>query len=367
MSPVLKMLDVYPDHRENITKRFIDAKQDMRGFDLSRDIEFEYHGKRLTLKFRIYSFDKELRQLPNCKLLKLPFIVLPSMDDPDFVDQCNATATAVANCLPRGTVLLTEIMQVHKRKDVSKEFMLTDDVINELENYQATSKEEKRRVESLVKGVKEFYTANSYLYARDETELMKFQDIIQNPEYEFGDHKTVSVSVIDVSSLPQEKRNPILLNYVSQVCGQILNFVRKNKTGRSVQLFMIFDEAQNYLPDPSDLYNYVRVIITRGASLGVKAWVITQSPQAIEKEARKQFTTLILSRVTTSSVRDELSKFVQTDEWASKLTATELGKALVVNRETGKDGGKLCITFTTPQTVDVLSTKQIVELTQEKE
>jgi len=104
-------------------------------------------------------------------------------------------------------------------------------------------------------------------------------------------------------------------------------------------------------------------VINRGASLGVKAWVIAQSPQAIEKEARKQFTTLILSKINPSSVRDEISKFnVKSNDWENKLSNTDLGKILVLNQYTGSEGGKLCVSFTTPQTVDVLSTKQIVEL-----
>ncbi|MEM3564737.1 MAG: hypothetical protein QXR19_16015 [Candidatus Jordarchaeaceae archaeon] len=368
--PVLRTIGVKQDLREGIMKRFDETGQDTRGFDFSKPITFELDGEERRIEFKVHSFDRELGGLPNCSVLKLPFIVLPSLEETDFADQCNAIATSVSNSLPKAVgkgynVILSEVIQNYKRQHSNKEFMLYNDVICELENYPAESKKDKRRVEGLIDGIKEFYTANSYLYASDEEELVKIEDIIKNPEYDFGDKKTVSISIIDVSSLPQEKRNPILLNYVSQVCGRILNFVRKNKTERSVQLFMVFDEAQNYLPDPSDLYNYVRVIITRGASLGIKAWVIAQSPQAIEKEARKQFTTLILSKVNPASVRDEVSKFVQTGGWEDKLKHSGLGKALIINQQTGEAGGKLCVTFTTPQTVDVLSTKQIVNILKE--
>lgn len=365
--PVMRTIEVKQDLKEGIMKRFDEAGQDTRGFDFSKPITFKLDGEERRIEFKVYSFDRELGGLPNCNVLKLPFIVLPSLEETDFADQCNAIATSISNSLPKAVgkgynVILSEVIQRYKKQHPNKEFMLYNDVIRELESYPAESKKGKSRVEGLIDGIKEFYTANSYLYASDEEELVKTEDIIKNPEYDFGDKKTVSISIIDVSSLPQEKRNPILLNYVSQLCGRILNFVRKNKTKRSVQLFMVFDEAQNYLPDPSDLYNYVRVIITRGASLGIKAWVIAQSPQAIEKEARKQFTTLILSKVNPASVRDEVSKFVQIGGWEDKLKLTDLGKALIINQQTGEAGGKLCVTFTTPQTVDVLSTKQIVSL-----
>jgi DNA helicase HerA-like ATPase len=150
-----------------------------------------------------------------------------------------------------------------------------------------------------------------------------------------------------------------MMNYISQVCGQLYSFVRRKRSDKPVQLFIVFDEAQNYLPDPSDQYNYARVIINRGASLGIKAWLMAQSPQAVEKEARKQFTALVLSKVNESSVRDEVSKYVQDDSWTGKLKHTELGKALIVNAETGKEGGRLCVVFTTPQTVNIPSPRQI--------
>jgi hypothetical protein len=57
-----------------------------------------------------------------------------------------------------------------------------------------------------------------------------------------------------------------------------------------------------------------------------------------------------------------VSKFVQIRGWEDKLKLSGLGKALIINQQTGEEGGKLYVTFTTPQTVDVLSTKQIVSL-----
>lgn len=366
--PITETIKVKRDLEKSIMRRFREASQDIRGFDFSKPVTFELDDEERQIEFKVYSFDRELEGVAGCKVLKLPFIVLPSLEEKDFRDQCNAVATSLANSLPKAVgkgynVILSKVIQDYKKRNPDREFMLYDDVIKELESYrdEAGSKK-KERVERLIDSIEEFYTANSYLYASSEKELVKMEDMIKNPEYEFGDKKTVSISIIDVSALPQEKKNPVLLNYVSQVCGRILNFVRKNKTKRSVQLFMVFDEAQNYLPDPSDLYNYVRVIITRGASLGIKAWVIAQSPQSIEKEARKQFTTLILSKVNPASVRDEVSKFVQTSGWEDKLKRSELGKALIINQQTGEVGGKLCVTFTTPQTVNILSNREIADI-----
>ena len=300
-------------------------------------------------------------------MLKLPLIVLPPLHDPDFEDQCNATATSLVNCLPirKGkalNTLLAEVMKRYKKENPDQELMLKVDVEQELQQYLTDAdREERKRIKTLVDGLNEYYTGNSYLYAANEAEVVRIDSVVMNPEYEDGDKQTVSIAVIDVNALPQEKRNPVLQNYVSQVCGQLYNLVKRKRTEKAVQLFIVFDEAQNYLPEPSDQYNYARVIINRGASLGIKAWLMAQSPQAVEKEARKQFTTLVLSMVNEASVRDEVSKYVQSDSWTDKLKHTKLGKALIVNSETGKEGGKLCVTFTTPQTVNILSTEQVTK------
>ena len=365
--PVSRTISRFPDHREAIEKRILEAKQDPRGFDFTRDVVFKQDGKGRKIQFRIYSFNKNLQRLPNCRVLKLPLIVLPPLHDPDFEDQCNATATSLVNCLPirKGkalNTLLAEVMKRYKKENPDQELMLKVDVEQELQQYLTDAdREERKRIKTLVDGLNEYYTGNSYLYAANEAEVVRIDSVVMNPEYEDGDKQTVSIAVIDVSALPQEKRNPVLQNYVSQVCGQLYNLVKRKRTEKAVQLFIVFDEAQNYLPEPSDQYNYARVIINRGASLGIKAWLMAQSPQAVEKEARKQFTTLVLSMVNEASVRDEVSKYVQSDSWTDKLKHTELGKALIVNSETGKEGGKLCVTFTTPQTVNILSTEQVTK------
>lgn len=365
--PVSHTIGIFPEYKEPIEKRFKEASQDIRGFDFTKKVEFEQEGKRRNVLFQIYSFEKDLEGLPNYRSLKLPLLVLPPLDDKDFDDQCNAAATSLVNCLhlSRGkasNTLLADAMKKFKRDNPEREFMLKKDVEQKLELYsEEADKEGKKRVDNLKNALDDFCTANSYLYAEKETDVVKMDFIIRNPEFEDGDNQTVTISVIDISALPQEKHNPVMLNYVSQVCGQLYNFVKRKRSDKPVQLFIIFDEAQNYLPEPSDTYNYARVVINRGASLGMKAWLIAQSPQAVAKEARKQFTALVLSKVNEASVRDEVSKYVQNESWTDKLKQTGLGKALIINSETGAEGGKLCVVFTTPQTVNILSPKQIAK------
>ena len=324
-------------------------------------------GIKRSILFQVYSFDKDLRELPNCSVLKLPLLVLPPVDDADFDDQCNAAATSLVSCLSLGrgkavNTLLAGIMKKFRKENPAREFMLKKDIEHELELLSAQAdKVGAKKIVAFRDALDDYYTQNSFLFASDEAEIVKMDSMVQNPGFEDGDKQTVTISIIDVSALPQEKNNPVMLNYVSQVCGQLYNFVKRKRSEKGVQLFIVFDEAQNYLPDPSNQYNYARVVINRGASLGIKAWLMAQSPQAVEKEARKQFTALVLSKVNEASVRDEVSKYVQSDSWTDKLKQTGLGKALIISSDTGKEGGKLCVVFTTPQTVDLLSPKQIVK------
>jgi len=259
-------------------------------------------------------------------------------------------------------VLLSKVIQKYKENHMNQRFMSEQQLVEELKKLSSNSeRSERTRIGNLVRAIAEFYTTNSYLYASNDSELPDLQEIIKNPEFDSGDHRTVSISVIDVSFLPHGEKNPALQNYVSQVSGRIFDFVRKQKTKRSTRVFMVFDEAQNYLPDPADLSNNVRKIINSGASIGIKAWVIAQSPGSIEKESKRQFSTFILSQVPEDSVRRELSRFAES-KWKEKLKKTGLGISLVINKQNGKNGGALCSTFSSPQTVDLLSAEEIVDL-----
>jgi len=364
--PVQKIFEKKPDVKEAIIKRFAETKQDIRGVDFSKPVTFEMNGEERVIEFRIYSSDTDLRGLRNCRPLKLPFIVLP-VDKERLAEECNLIGTSMASCLPHGrgqafNVLLSKLIQKYKENHPNQCFMSEQRIIEELKKLSSNSeRSEQGRIRNLIRAIEEFYTTNSYLYASNDSELSDLPEIIKNPEFDSGDHKTVSISVIDVSFLSHGEKNPALQNYVSQVSGRIFDFVRKQKTKSSTRLFMIFDEAQNYLPDPADLSNNVRKIINSGASIGIKAWVIAQSPGSIEKESKRQFSTFILSQVPEDSVRKELSRFAES-KWKEKLKKTGLGVSLVINKQNGKNGGALCSTFSSPQTVDLLSAKEIVDL-----
>ena len=364
--PILKTIENHTEHRKAIQKRFAQAQQDIRGFDFTRELRFKQKDERGEISnrrilFQIYSFDSDTQQLPNCQALKLPLLVLPPLEDADFSDQCNAAATGLARCLPSritaANTTLADMMKNFKNRNPNREFLFKEDVDQELDSISIDGRKKKKLKEAL----NDYYTSNSYLFASNENQISNVDSLVQNPFCADGDRETVSISVIDLSALPQDKTN-LMTNYVSQVCSQLYKLVRRKQISKPTKLFVVFDEAQNYLPDPSEPFNYARILINRGASLGIKAWLMAQSPQAVEKEARKQFTTLVLSKVNQAAVIDEVSKYVHDDSWKTKLKKTELGTALIITSETGKEGGKLCNLFTTPQTVNLLSPKQILQL-----
>ena len=235
---------------------------------------------------------------------------------------------------------------------------------SEIENL--SDKDKQKQLNTLQRALKSFEVSQSYIFAKDENETLNFKELVKNPLDKGGDKKTVSISVIDLSKLPQEKDAPILKNYVSEVCTQIITLAQKMKVDKQVKLLLIFDESQNYLPRPGDTFNSIRRILTGGASYGIKAWVIAQSPQLIDQEATKQLTTLICANVDQSEIRNYISMHVSDSSWIDKLNKTRLGKALMFNKDT-QPSGKLCLTFTTPQTVDILGSTEIVEMASKKD
>jgi len=366
--PIAQTIAHSPDLKTQIEKRFKDAFQDMRGFDLSQGVEYDLDGQKRRITFQLFSFDQDLGQLPNCKVLKMPLIVLPSLDEPRFKEQCDSAATNLAACLPKATgkgynVILSEAMALFKKNNPEREFMLEKEVLGILDEISSTKdKRTKTRIDNLGWALREYCVANSSFLANDVSQLTKLTEIVRHPDHTDSDQYSVSLSVIDVSTLPQGDKNPAKKNYVSQLCGQLYHFVRRRSTKRPVRLFIMFDEAKNYLPDPTDPFNYTLLLINQGASLGVKTWVISPSPQDIEKQARKQFSCFVLAKVPISSVHDDLSIFGSPDSWRDKLQATDRGKALIMNQKTAPEGGLLCVTFTTPQTINILKPKDIVEM-----
>jgi len=121
----------------------------------------------------------------------------------------------------------------------------------------------------------------------------------------------------------------------------------------------LLDEAQNYLPDPTDQYNYIRKLIQEGASLGVKVIVVGQIPQDIEMGARQQLKTLVLSHLPERTIRYVAESFSLPSTWSQKLQKAGGGRALIINERTASQGGILCNTFTSPQMVGFLTPDQI--------
>jgi len=371
LGPVSQTLKAFPDHKKGIGERFKATMQDMRGFDLARPLDFELEEKKRQLVYQVYSFNPDLHRL-GVRPLKLPLTVLPPARAPHFQEMCASAATTLASSLHSRwqqmayNTTLAEAMQNYKTRNPDSEYMLTRDLDDELEKMMEAEKgkTERTRLKNLVRALKGYATANAWLYASTHEEVTRLKNLVQNPGYKDGDGRSVTITILDISSLPQEKRNPAMQNYVSQFCGFLYNVAARKRSPRAAQFLIIFDEAHNYLPEPTDRFNNTLVLIRQGRALGIKALVIAQSPQQIEIEARKQAHALVLAKITAASVREELTKFRPHKSWISKLGATGKGQALIIDSQSAKVGGMLCTLFTTPQTIGVLDPEQIMSLSQ---
>ncbi|HEX77613.1 MAG TPA: ATP-binding protein [Dehalococcoidia bacterium] len=369
LAPVSQTIKAFPDYEKGIRERFEAAMQDMRGFDLARPLDFELEEKKLRLVYQVYSFNPDLHRL-GVRPLKMPLTVLPPASAPHFREMCASAATTLASSLHSRwqqmayNATLAEAMQNYKKRNPDSDYMLPKDLEDELERIMEAEedKTERRRLKNLMTALKGYATANAWLYASTREEVARLEDLVQNPGYKDGDGSSVTVTVLDVSWLPQEKRNPARQNYVSQVCGFLYNLAVRKRSPRAAQFVIVFDEAHNYLPEPTDRFNNTLVLIRQGRALGIKALVIAQSPQQIEIEARKQAHALILAKITAASVREELTKFQPHESWTGKLGATSRGQALIIDSQSAKVGGTLCTLFTTPQTINLLNPDQIMSL-----
>jgi len=371
LGPVSQTIKAFPDYERGIGERFEVAMQDMRGFDLAQPLDFEFEGKKLRLLYQVYSFNPDLQRF-GVRPLKMPLTVLPTAQAPHFQEMCASAATTLASSLHSRwqqmayNATLAEAMQNYKKRNPDSDYMLARDLYDELERMMRAEEEktERTRLKNLARALEGYATANAWLYASTHEEVAQLKNFIQNPRYKDGDGRSVTVTVLDISSLPQEKRNPAMQNYVSQVCGFMYNLAVRKRSPRVAQFLIVFDEAHNYLPEPTDRFNNTLVLIRQGRALGIKALVIAQSPQQIEIEARKQAYALVLAKITASSVREELTKFRPHESWTSKLGATGKGQALIIDNQSAKVGGILYNLFTTPQTIGVLSAEQIMSLSQ---
>lgn len=369
--PVVKTTERFPDYRVPIVERFRTVLQDMRGFDLSKPVKFEYEGKRMRLIYQIYSFTPQVHSLGG-RSLKMPLVVLPPRSDPNFREMCDSMATSLATALHRQwqqqayNTTLSGAFQRFREEHPERDYLLPDDLRKELQRDvdMAPSKREQTRLENLVRALQGYCTAQSWMYAQTESEVAKAEELVQNPGYPDGDRTTVTLTILDLNRLPQEKRNPARMNYVSNVCGYLYNLATRRKSDRPAQFLVLMDEAANYLPDPTDQFNNTLTLIRQGRSLGVRVWLIAQAPGQIEIQARNQAFRLVLSQIPQHAIRPELTRWQPNEAWTEKLGQTGKGQALVIDSATAKEGGLLCHLFTTPQTVNLISSDQVLQLLQ---
>jgi len=368
--PVTVLLAKKPTYTDKVKPRFDNLKQDMTGFDFRKKIPVYTRDGEMQLEFNVFSFNEKLRSIPNVRVLRMPLLTLP-VEGEDFESACGYMATNLANVVSSVThknyrelnILISKIIIEYARKHPEAVAITYEEFINLINELtkKSSDKSEKTELQKLSKATSSFYLAQAYIFAKSEKELVNFGEIIKNPSYKDGDRKTVSISIVDVSSLSQEKSSPMLSNYVSEVCNQILKFVRKKSSEKAVQLVVIFDEAQNYLPRPTDAYSGVRKILDMGRSLGIRAWIISPSPGNIEQKALDQIATFICAKLRPERIRPYIANLVSNDEWITKMQQTETGRALVFNEKT-KPSGRLILPFTTPQTVNLLRPEEVVEL-----
>jgi len=368
--PVTMLLEKKPAYTDKVKPRFDNLKQDMKGFDFTKKIPIHTRNEEMQLELNVFSFNEKLRSIQNVKVLKMPLVTLP-VEEEDFESACGHIATNLANVISSVThknyrelnIVISKSIAEYARNHPDAAAITYDQFIDQIDELikKSSNKSEKTDLQKLTKATSSFYLAQAYIFAKSEKELVNFGEIIKNPSYKDGDRKTVSISVIDVSSLSQEKKSPMLSNYVSEVCNQILKFIRKKRSEKPVQLVVIFDEAQNYLPRPTDAYSGVRKILDMGRSLGIRAWIISPSPGNIEQRALDQIATFICAKLRPEQIRPYIANLVSNDEWTTKMQQTETGRALVFN-EKAKPSGQLILPFTTPQTVNLLRPEEVAEL-----
>jgi len=367
--PVAKTIERMPDYRTAIEERFQIIHQDIQGFELDRPVEFEHDGRQLQLKYQIYSFAPGIEDIGG-RALKVPLVVLPPAGDSNFGQMCDSAATSLAMAIHRQwqqqayNTTLSQVFRRFHENNPAREFILPDELTQELvsEIEAASSRSERTRIERLLKALQGYCTAQSWMFAQSPDEITRPEDLVQNPLNPDGDGKTVTISVLDLSRLTQEKGNPAKMNYVSNVCGNLYNLATRRMSDRPAQFLVVMDEAANYLPKNTDQFNNTLTLIRQGRSLGVRVWLVAQSPGQIEIQARNQAFRMVLSQIPHAAIRHELTRWNPDDAWREKLAQTGKGEALVMDRTTAPEGGVLCTLFTSPQTVNLLSQHQVMEI-----
>lgn len=355
--PLNKGLKVTDAFTKGVAPRFENVQQDKRGFDLWQQVRFDYQGIRSELLFQIVTFTKERKMLPRTIQYKAPLLTLPSPEDEDFQEQCDEAATSLTQGLPKAegkgyNTLISKAMQQFKLENIQREFLLTDDLLNSLDSLEDETFTS-RDVRSLKKILSDYQTRTSTFFAKEPEQVSDIRELL-NPK-----SQVTPITILDVSGLPAKGKSAAQQNFISQVCGQIYHYAQRNRGARAVELLLVLDEAQSYLPDPTNQYNFVRKLIQEGPSLGIRVILISQTPQDIEMTARQQLKTLVLSNVPEGTVRYVAETFSLPADWRHKLNRAGKGTPLIINEKTAEEGGAICNTFTSPQMVGLLSPEQI--------
>jgi len=357
MIPLSDGLEVTDAFTKGIAPRFENVRQDKRGFDLWQPVSFDYQGRKNELLFQIVTFTKERKALPRTVQYKAPLLTLPSPEDEDFQEQCDEAATSLTQDLPKAegkgfNTLISKGMQQFRLGNIQREFLLADDLLKTLDSLEDETFTS-RDVRSLKRILSDYQTGTSTFFAKEREQVSDIRELL-NPK-----PGVTPITILDVSGLPAKGKSAAQQNFISQVCGQIYHYAQKNRGTRAVELLLVLDEAQGYLPDPTNQYNFVRKLIQEGPSLGIRVILISQTPQDIEMTARQQLKTLILSNVPEGTVRYVAETFSLPTDWRHKLNRAGRGTPLIINEKTAKTGGALCNTFTSPQMVGLLTREQI--------
>ena len=347
-------------------RRFDLARQDQSGFDLSKDLEFTDSGTTHRLRFQVVTFNHERASLPGTRSYRAPLVVLPSLDDHSLTEQCDGLATALASQVMARpeeggyNALLARALEKIRHDSPTRPYALIDDVIAAVQTV-AASGFGKRDVERVAKALLGYKTKTSRFFAAQDKDVSDIADLMAVSRDAKG-RVTVPITVVDVSELSpplgKQKASP-QREFISQLCGQIYHWLRSHRGGGAVEVLLVLDEAQNYLPNPADQYNYIRKLIHEGANMGVKVVLLAQNPQQVDMGVRQQLKTFVVARIPEGTVRYVVETMPLPEDWGNKLTSAEEGQALVIDERSSRVGGVLCNLFTSPQFVGFLSPSQV--------
>lgn len=352
--------------QEGARRRFELAKQDQRGFDLRQGLDFFEDGTQYRLRFQVVTFNRERAMLPGARTYRAPLVVLPQPNDPFLIEQCDEFATRLAGQViakpeEKGyNALLARILEAIGREDTARTHVLVGDVIDALQRVEVSGFG-KKDTERLTQALRGYQTKTSLFFAAENQDVSNIADLMATTSDTNG-RITVPITVVDVSELApplgRSKASP-QREFISQLCGQIYQWLRSHRLGKPVELLLILDEAQNYLPNPADQYNYIRKLIHEGAAMGVKVIMSAQNPQQVDMAVRQQLKTFVVAKIPEGTIRYVVETFPLPHGWGERLVRSEEGQALVINEKSAPLGGILCNLFTSPQFVGFLTPTQV--------